>query len=174
MTYLPDEGRVWCGREILGQHYLLEQVHREDDEVLATVVRPVDDVVVFLLIDGPEEVRDEGGHLTAACRRSATFLVTSILDPLAQVLLRTMWAALTLSLKRWMMPTYWARPLCVYLLIIKRWALPRLGFIFWINHDFAWALLSLPIFVYCRAALPIIPQSLYQRDYAYLSSLSLS
>ena len=173
MTYLTNESWVWRGREILGQHYLLEQVHREDHEVLATVARPVDYVTVSLLVDGSEEVRDEGGHLTAGCRRSATFLMTSILDPLVQIFLRTMWATLTLSLKGWMMPTYWGRPLCVNLLIIKRWALPRFGFIFWINHDFLWALLSLPIFVDCRA-LPLITQSLYQRNYAYLSSLSLS
>jgi hypothetical protein len=59
ITYLAHESGVGCGREVKGQHPLFELVHRVDYEVVTTVVRPVDDVAVLLLVDRSEKVLNE-------------------------------------------------------------------------------------------------------------------
>ena len=52
-TYLSDKCGVGRGSKILGQDLLLEFIHRVDDEVMSSVLRPVNDVFEPLFVDRP-------------------------------------------------------------------------------------------------------------------------
>lgn len=50
-SYLAHKGWVWCCCEVLRQYYLLEQIHRVYNEVVASVLWPINYALVFLFIN---------------------------------------------------------------------------------------------------------------------------
>ena len=61
-TYLPDERWIRSCREIFRQHVNFKQVHRINDEIVSTWIRPVDDLGEFLFLNRIEQIGYKWWH----------------------------------------------------------------------------------------------------------------